>query len=316
MALRPLAGRVALVTGANHGIGAATAAALAALGADVAVTFLRHPSASASTAAASASTAAASASTDAASAGADAVSGGGASTDAPPAGAEPPDDPGRPAAYAEQRRQGAEATVAAIEAAAVRAYAVEADLADPAVPARLFDAVEAALDPVDILVNNASGWRKDTFTPEAGDRFERANERVSAATFDAQFHVDARAGALLIAEFATRHRARGAGWGRIVGLTSGGPMGFPGEVSYGAAKAALDNYTMSASIELAGDGVTANVVHPPVTDTGWVTDEVRRFVEQSHDHVHVSAPAEVAEVVAWLCTDAARLVTGNLLRLR
>ncbi len=206
--------------------------------------------------------------------------------------------------------------MAAVEAAGVRSLAVEADLADPASPARLFDAAEAALGPVEILVNNASGWRKDTFTPEAGDRFGRGTERVSAATFDAQFHVDARAAALLIAEFAARHRARGATWGRIVGLTSGGPAGFPGEASYGAAKAALDNYTMSASIELAGDGVTANVVHPPVTDTGWVTDDVRRFVEQSPDHVHVSAPAEVGEVVAWLCTDAARLVTGNVLRLR
>ena len=46
---------------------------------------------------------------------------------------------------------------------------------------------------------------------------------------------------LLIAEFARRHIAREAGWGRIIGLTSGGEMGFPEEVSYGAAKAAALN---------------------------------------------------------------------------
>jgi NAD(P)-dependent dehydrogenase (short-subunit alcohol dehydrogenase family) len=40
-----------------------------------------------------------------------------------------------------------------------------------------------------------------------------------------------------------------------------------GEVSYGAAKAALENYTMSAALELASLGITANIVHPPVTDT-------------------------------------------------
>jgi 3-oxoacyl-[acyl-carrier protein] reductase len=74
---------------------------------------------------------------------------------------------------------------------------------------------------------------------------------VTAETFAAQFFVDARASALLMAELAHRHRRRGAPWGRIVSLTSGGPGGFPGEVSYGAAKAALENYTMSASIELA-----------------------------------------------------------------
>jgi 3-oxoacyl-[acyl-carrier protein] reductase len=60
--------------------------------------------------------------------------------------------------------------------------------------------------------------------------------------------------------------------------------------------------------------VTANVVHPPMTDTGWITEDIRRFVATSGDHVHVAAPAEVAEVIAWLCTDAFRLVTGNRCR--
>ena len=92
--------------------------------------------------------------------------------------------------------------------------------------------------------------------------------------------------------------------------------GFPGEASYGAAKAALENYTMTASIELANEGITANVVYPPVTDTGWITDDVRRFVASSDDHVHIAEPDDVAEVIAWLCTDAAGLVTGNVIRLR
>jgi 3-oxoacyl-[acyl-carrier protein] reductase len=192
---------------------------------------------------------------------------------------------------------------------------IEADLTDPAVPARLFDDAEATLGPISILVHNASGWRKDSFAPGV-DHLGRPTNGVTAGTFEPQFLVDARAGALLIAEFAGRHRARSAAWGRIVTLTSGGPRGFPGEASYGAAKAALENYTMTASIELADLGITANVVHPPVTDTGWITDEVRRFVETSDDHVHVAEPDEVAAVIAWLCTDAAALVTGNTLRLR
>ena len=118
---------------------------------------------------------------------------------------------------------------------------------------------------------------------------------MTPATIDRNLGVDARAGALLIAELARRHVARGAAWGRIVGLTSGGPAGFPSEVSYGAAKAALENYTLSAATELAPFGITANVVHPPVTDTGWVTDEVRAFVAASPDHHHIASPAEVAE---------------------
>ena len=99
-------------------------------------------------------------------------------------------------------------------------------------------------------------------------------------------------------------------------LTSGGRDGFPGEVSYGAAKAALESYTLSAARELAKSGVTANIVYPPVTDTGWVNDGVRAFVDSSPDHIHVADPSDVAEVIVWLCSDAARMITGNIIRMR
>lgn len=272
MADGTLAGRVAVVTGANHGIGGATALALARAGADVAVSYLRLQVADGSS--------------------------------------------GLPAAYAEDRARDAAWVVAAIEEAGSRAVSLEADLSDPAVPSRIFDDVEDALGPVTILVNNASGWRQDTFSGESRDRAGRSNRPVTADTIDTQLLVDARGGALMIAELAARAQRRGGDWGRIVSLTSGGPGGFPGEVSYGAAKAALENYTLSAASELAGIGITANVVHPPVTDTGWVTDAVREFVAGSDDHHHVARPGEVAEVITWLCTDAARLVTGNVVRLR
>jgi len=136
---------------------------------------------------------------------------------------------------------------------------------------------------------------------------------LTADTAEMQLLVDARGGALMIAEYARRFVGD---WGRIISLTSGGPMGFPGEVSYGAAKAALESYTMSASRELGAKGITANVVYPPVTDTGWVTDDVRAFVETSTEHWHVAPPADVAEVIAWLCTPAAYLVNGSIIRLR
>ena len=265
---RSLTDTVALVTGANHGIGAATAEALAQRGADVAITYLRVG------------------------------------------------DPVRTDDFNRARQQDGAATVAGIEAAGARGHAVEADLSDPAKPTELFDEVEAALGPIGILVHNASGWRKDSFAPDRVDAVGRSSARVTADSIDGQLHVDARAGALLMAEFIERHRRRGASWGRIVTLTSGEGRQFPGEVSYGAAKAALISYTLSAAAEMASDGVTANVVYPPVTDTGWITDEVRDFVADDFDHHHIAAPDEVAEVIAWLCADAGRLVTGNILRLR
>ena len=272
MRTRPLEERVAIVTGANHGIGAATAIALAQLGARVTVSYLRLET--------------------------------------------PDDDPSRPAAYATDRRQDATAVVRAVRAEGSDAVAIEADLADPFTPSRLFDQAEAALGPVSILVNNASGWRQDTFGASYVDAVGRPNRPVTAASIDAQLLVDAWGGALMISELALRHRQRQADWGRIISLTSGGPAGFPGEVSYGAAKAALENYTMSAATELADLGITANVVYPPVTDTGWVSDAVRDAVAADPVLHHIAQPHEVAEVIAWLCTDAARLVTGNVVRLR
>jgi 3-oxoacyl-[acyl-carrier protein] reductase len=101
-----------------------------------------------------------------------------------------------------------------------------------------------------------------------------------------------------------------------VGLSSGGPLGFPEEVSYGAAKAALTNYTMSAAFELAPFGVTANMVYPPITDTGWVNDAVRAERDRRPDLIHIAEPEEVAEVIAYLCSDAARLITANTIHLR
>ena len=226
-------------------------------------------------------------------------------------------DPGTPAGYGAARERDADEVLAAIEPLPGRAAAVEVDLRDDdAAGARPRRRRAPVLGPVSILVNNASGWVADTFTPDPTDRLGRDLAAVTPSSVDRNLGVDARAAALLIAELARRHIGRGATWGRIVGLTSGGPQGFPQEVSYGAAKAALENYTMSAATELAPFGITANIVHPPVTDTGWVTDDVRAFVAASREHDHVAEPAEVAEVIAWLCSDAARLVSGSVIRMR
>jgi 3-oxoacyl-[acyl-carrier protein] reductase len=225
-------------------------------------------------------------------------------------------DPGIPQAYRDHRAQGAEAVIARIRDTGGQAVAVEADLSDPAVPAMLFEVAEEQLGPVDILVNNATGWLADTFAPMDTDRLGRSLQPVSAASWQQQFRVDALGAALMISEYARRHRARGADWGRIIGLTSGGDHGFPEEVSYGAAKAAQTNYTMSAAQELAPFGITANMVYPPVTDTGWVTDAVRAAVADSRELVHVATPAEVAAVIAYLVSDEAALITGNVIMLR
>jgi 3-oxoacyl-[acyl-carrier protein] reductase len=221
-----------------------------------------------------------------------------------------------PGEFDRQRAQDASSICSEIITHGGRAVAVETDLAEPQAASQLFDRSEQVLGPVDIVVHNASGWKKDSFSDGRNDHVGRPGFLVTPESINTQLFVDARAGALLMGEYITRHRARNATWGRIVTMTSGTGGGYPGEVSYGAAKAALISYTLSAASEMARDGVTANVVYPPVTDTGWVTDEVRSFVEKDHEHHHIATPAEVAETVVWLCADANHLVTGNIIRLR
>jgi 3-oxoacyl-[acyl-carrier protein] reductase len=264
-------GHTAIVTGANHGIGAATAQVLAQRGCAVLCTFLR---------------------------------------------VDDPDDPGTPQEYRDRRARDAAAVIDRIRDGGGRAAAVEADLSDPATPTLLFGTAEEQFGPVDILVNNATGWLADTFAAATTDRLGRSLQPVTAATWSRQFTVDAMGAALMISEFARRHIARQATWGRIIGLTSGGDLGFPQEVSYGAAKAAQENYTMSAALELAPFGITANMVYPPVTDTGWVTGAVREYVAASPGLIHIATPGEVAEVIAYLASDAAVLITANVITLR
>jgi len=109
---------------------------------------------------------------------------------------------------------------------------------------------------------------------------------------------------------------RRANWRRIIGLTSGGTLGFPTEVSYGAAKATLENHTISAAFGLASFGITADIVYPPVTDIGWVNEAVLEHVKQRPDQIHIVGPEEVAEVITFLSSDYARLITANIVHLR
>ncbi|GAQ55774.1 SDR family oxidoreductase [Streptomyces acidiscabies] len=177
-------------------------------------------------------------------------------------------------------------------------HAVEADLAQPESPARIFDEVEERLGKVTALVmchcESVDSGILDT----------------SVESFDLHFAVNARASWLLIREFGRRFDAP-HGTGRIVALTSDHTVH---NLPYGASKGALDRITQAAAHELAHLGITANVVNPGPVDTGWMNDGIRASVLARTPLGRTGTPQDTAHLVNFLCSPEGQWVNGQLLK--
>lgn len=173
----------------------------------------------------------------------------------------------------------------------------EADLADPGAPERVVGAASDALGPLDILVVN-----------HARSGHGRLAD-VTADEIDAFLHENVRAALLLVREFAAGHDDSRPG-GRVVLLTSGqhlAPMAR--EVAYAVSKGALQQATLTLADELADCGITVNAVNPGPTDTGWL--EGRSPPDGAMPFGRWGEPDDAARLVAWLCSDEARWITGQ-----
>ncbi len=273
--------RVALITGAQHGIGAATAKALAAEGAAVFLHYFR--------------------------------------TRMKVERSDRPEAPGLEL-FLERQSQPADAVVEEIRAAGGRAACWECDLSRPENVCVLFEKAEVALGPVEVLVNNAAYWEDDSFLPQevapANPFVESWKDRpqtITPESHDRHFAVNTRAVALLMAEYFRRHVARNARWGRIINVSTEGAHVFPGEISYGASKAAMEAYTRSAACEFAKCGITVNIVAPGATQTGWITPELERQVLPTIPAGRLGTPEDLADAIVLLASDQARWITGQLL---
>jgi NAD(P)-dependent dehydrogenase (short-subunit alcohol dehydrogenase family) len=167
------------------------------------------------------------------------------------------------------------------------------DLTDPAAAARMVDEVEAGFGRLDILVNTVGGFRGGA--PLAQD---------DLTTWDFMLAINLRTALNACRAAIPKMTARG--WGRIVNVGAGAAFsGVPGLAAYGAAKSAVMRLTESLAGELKGTGVTVNAVVPSIIDTPQ-----NRADMPNADYSKWVAPAAIADVIAFLASDAARAVTG------
>jgi 3-oxoacyl-[acyl-carrier protein] reductase len=181
----------------------------------------------------------------------------------------------------------------------LHAVPIEADLSDPEAPEALFDAVEAFVGRPTILVNNAAHSTRDD------------PRTLDAATLDAHWAVNVRAPALLSSALARGHPPGAPG--RIVNLISGqflGPM--PGELAYTATKGALQAFTVQFAAEVAALGITVNAVGPGPNDTGWMDEPLRKALLPRFPMGRVGQPEDAAALIAFLCSEEAGWVTGQV----
>ena len=169
------------------------------------------------------------------------------------------------------------------------------DLSDPAAPAELVHQHVARYGGLDALVAvHARSSMQDLMS-------------VTAAELDASFAVNTRATVLLV-QAAARASVR-----RVVLFTTGvhqNPM--PTEIPYVVSKAALQGVTATLAAALARDGVTVNCVNPGPNDTGYADDADRAFVASRMPVApRWGEPADTAELVSWLVSDASGWVTGQ-----
>ena len=98
--------------------------------------------------------------------------------------------------------------------------------------------------------------------------------------------------------------------GRIIAITSDHTAG---NLPYGASKGAMDRIVLAAAVELADLGVTANVINPGATDTGWMSADIESIVRRRNLQDRVGRPDDVANLVSFLCSSQGQWVNGQLL---
>ena len=197
----------------------------------------------------------------------------------------------------------AKEALSAIEEAGGLGRIVQLDTLDGRSVTEAFRSVSEELGPVTGLVNNA-GYSKDGLML-----------KYPLETYDLTMNTNVR-GAFLCSQAALRAMLR-ARWGRIVNMSSAVALhGNAGQTAYGASKAALVGITKSLAREVGVRGVTVNALCPGLVDTDMTShldDAARAYYVDQTPLGRTATLQEVADVVAFLMSDAASYVNGAII---
>ena len=195
----------------------------------------------------------------------------------------------------------AQVTRAAIEAAGGRCELTRFDVADADQAATaMAHLLGDGAEPIGVLVNNAGVARDAAFPAlETGDW-----QRVTRTTLDGFFNVTRP----LVMPMVRRR------WGRIINISSvSGVVGNRGQVNYSAAKAGLIGATRSLAQEVAHRGVTVNAIAPGLIETEMIAGAPLDLILKQIPMRRLGKPQEVAHLAAFLATDDAAYITGQVI---
>jgi 3-oxoacyl-[acyl-carrier protein] reductase len=167
----------------------------------------------------------------------------------------------------------------------------------------LFKNVLSRFGKVDVLVNNA-GITKDSFLM-----------RMTEEEWDTVLKVNLKS-VFNCTQVVIRSMIKQRG-GRIVNVSSVvGQIGNPGQANYAASKAGIMGFTKTIAREVAGRGITVNAVAPGFINTemtAGLQDKIKEYFLKQIPLARMGEPEDVAEAVYWLCSDAARYITGQVI---
>lgn len=173
---------------------------------------------------------------------------------------------------------------------------MRANLSQPAEVVHLFDRVEQALGPLDIVVASAA------------DIIVKPLVECTEEDYDRIFDTNAKGAFFTLKEAARRVRDDG----RIVVLSTGGTrMFFPGQSLYLGSKGAVEQFVRCLAWELGERRITVNAVSPGPTETDMMQERYRDRAAAMSPFNRIGDPKDVAHVVVFLASDAGRWVTGQ-----